>query len=346
MCIGVGVAVLNLDNRDSSQAQTADYYVVLSNVEQFTWDGYTVTGVHEDYHHVPNLRLEIPSQATVIGQRAFDNLGLTSVVIPDSVIIIDRHAFYRNNLSSVVIPDSVTHIEHHAFERNQIENLHIGNSVYRIWYHAFSRNQITSVVLPSSVVHVWHSAFLFNNITTVDLGQVQRIGEQAFGYNEITSIYIPKTVTYLRNLAFRGNDDIVIFTSHETPPPGWTSYWNYVDRDGTVIGDVIMGTEPGILLSFAYTDGAVANDVRVQIFGNVYSERIRLLFCAGVRSIDGINLVGVINGIEQGEYFVIPNTDLKLHVTKDKATQITLEIINTDLTNPINHPMHFVVVVA
>ncbi len=64
---------------------------------------------------------------TTIGEYAFSDNNLTSVVIPDSVTIIGVGAFNSNNLTSVVIPDSVTSIGESAFSYNNLNYVVIGN---------------------------------------------------------------------------------------------------------------------------------------------------------------------------------------------------------------------------
>jgi len=54
----------------------------------------------------------------VIGDDAFFNKGLTSVVIPNSVVIIGEMAFASNPIKHVVIPSSVTRIDYMAFFDN------------------------------------------------------------------------------------------------------------------------------------------------------------------------------------------------------------------------------------
>ena len=81
-----------------------------------------------------------------LGQGAFHNRQLTSVVIPDSVTSIQTAAFLGNRLTSVTIPDSVTLIGHQAFDNNQLTSIVIGNSVTSIQIAAFENNQLTSVI--------------------------------------------------------------------------------------------------------------------------------------------------------------------------------------------------------
>ena len=57
------------------------------------------------------------SQIEQIHARAFQNNGLTEIVLPDLLKRIDIRAFYGNPISTVEIPDSVTMIENNAFDK-------------------------------------------------------------------------------------------------------------------------------------------------------------------------------------------------------------------------------------
>jgi hypothetical protein len=93
----------------------------------------------------------IPDSVTHIGEEAFCNNQLTSVVIGNSVTSIGWDAFRNNRLTSVVIPNSLTSIDGWAFINNQLTSVVIGNSVRRIGKEAFSGNQLTSIVIGDNV---------------------------------------------------------------------------------------------------------------------------------------------------------------------------------------------------
>ena len=92
----------------------------------------------------------------------------TDIVIPAtasdgtttySVTTIGEAAFFDNALTSVIIPDSVTTIGQLAFASNALTSVIIGNSVTTIGQLAFNDNALTSVIIPDSVTTIGGFAF-------------------------------------------------------------------------------------------------------------------------------------------------------------------------------------------
>ena len=145
---------------------------------------------------------EVDYPVTVIGGRAFNGDGLTSVTIPDSVTAIWPIAFANNALTSVTIPDSVATIGSYAFDKNQLTSVTIPDSVTVISYGAFRKNQLTSVIIGNSVTSIESQAFRENQLTSVTIpASVEQIGEAAFANNKLvdesgSDIYTLTSVTF------------------------------------------------------------------------------------------------------------------------------------------------------
>ena len=155
-------------------------------------NGVSVTSIGNNAFAENNLTsVVIPDSVTTIGDRVFQFNNLTSVLIPDSVTIIGDYAFAENNLTSVVIPDSVTTIGGCAFCSNNLTSIVIPDSVTSIGTGAFSSNNLISVDIPDSVTTIGGSAFFRNNLTSIVIpDSVTTIGENAFSYNKLSRVYI------------------------------------------------------------------------------------------------------------------------------------------------------------
>jgi hypothetical protein len=103
----------------------------LTSISPFGFDETTGTITH---YVGDSLDIIIPEQidgiaVTAIGEHAFSNHGITSLVIPEGVISIGEYAFRKSKLSSVVIPHSVTSLGEKAFEDSQLTEVVIGNGL-------------------------------------------------------------------------------------------------------------------------------------------------------------------------------------------------------------------------
>ena len=124
----------------------------------------------------------IPDSVTYIGNSAFHRNQLSSVIIPDRVTGIGSYAFYVNQLTSVTIPDSVTDIGDGAFRNNILSSAIIGSSVTDIGQYAFSSNRLTSVIIPDNVTTIWNWAFSDNFLTSIVIGENVAFEYVVFGY--------------------------------------------------------------------------------------------------------------------------------------------------------------------
>ena len=127
----------------------------------------------------------IPNSVTSIGDGAFEDCGITSIIIPNSVTCIGENAFFDcNGLKSVTMSDGITSIGEGAF--------------------AFCRT-LRSVVIPNSVTNIGSCAFLGCSWlkSVIITNGVESIGESAFdGCGSLTSVTIPDCVTSIDDKAF------------------------------------------------------------------------------------------------------------------------------------------------
>ena len=181
-------------------------YVIGNAQSTFVMNGIEYTYVHAsgtavitDYVAAAGSDVNIPATITIglqydvigIATGAFEQKGLTSVVIPNTVATIEGNAFRDNNLTSVTIPDSVTSIGVAAFRDNQIDNLVIGNGITNITAHAFLGNNLTSFTIPNNIITIGTSAFASNQLTNITIpSSVTDIGSFAFYLNPLTQVIV------------------------------------------------------------------------------------------------------------------------------------------------------------
>ena len=113
--------------------------------------------------------VEIPQGVTAIGDDAFKNKSLTSVIIPDSMISIRGSAFKNNSLTSLTIPDSVTTIEEEVFNNNSLTSVTIGSGISLIGYWAFKdNNNLSSICIEREAAGLTLGVVPFPPSATVD----------------------------------------------------------------------------------------------------------------------------------------------------------------------------------
>jgi hypothetical protein len=94
-----------------------------------------------------------------IGNGAFQNKNLTSIIINDGIKIISDNAFANNRLTSITIPSSVTSIGASTFANNQLTSVTIPDNITTIGANAFENNPLTSFIFTGSVDTIVTNSF-------------------------------------------------------------------------------------------------------------------------------------------------------------------------------------------
>ncbi len=81
-----------------------------------------------------------------IGENAFRDSSLESVVIPDSVTILGKCAFAHTPLKSVIIGKGITFLDEYVFAETKLENVTVPVNVVRIEYAFFECKKLKSIV--------------------------------------------------------------------------------------------------------------------------------------------------------------------------------------------------------
>ncbi len=152
-----------------------------------TIEGYTITTIGDHAFSERDLTSVIfPETITTIWAQSFRNNHLTGLILPDSITTIWSLTFASNNLSSVKLSKSLKRIESYMFTYNNISSLEIPEWIEVIGIRSFYGNSITSLTLPESVQAIWSSAFFLNNITSLSIGSnVNTLDAEAFKNNGV-----------------------------------------------------------------------------------------------------------------------------------------------------------------
>ena len=176
----------------------------------------------------------IPSTVTTIGDFAFAFSRISSIVIPNSVISIGVQGFFNSRITSIDIPNSVTSLGSSAFLRTMdLETVSLGSGITRISDDLFSASGIQRIIIPSTVTEIGTSAFEdcehLESVTFASDSHLTTIGDAAFAGNiSLMAIDIPESVEVIgldvfpSNLRENGGLSINIKIS---APMNERSYW-------------------------------------------------------------------------------------------------------------------------
>jgi len=148
---------------------------------------------------------------TRVGERAFRNRALTSIVLGNNIVKIGADAFNNcSYLESITIPDSVTSIGAGAFQScRTLKTITIPDSVTSIGAGAFQYcNGVTSATIGSGITEIASDLFsgcrALSEVVIPDT--VTTIGANAFSEcNAVTRIVIGQNVTSIGEYAFYRN---------------------------------------------------------------------------------------------------------------------------------------------
>jgi hypothetical protein len=206
----------------------------------------------------------IPEGVANIGDEAFVNSSLTSIMLPVSVISIGDWAFEGcGNLAGIAIPNSVASIGDYAFDSCGLTNVAIPSSVISIGTGAFlqcaalsaitvaasnsyyssiagvlfDKNQTTLIcypgglfggyTIPTGVNSVGSEAFANSGLTSLTIpNSITSIGDWAFqDCQNLSAITIPSSVTFIGNYAFYGCGSLsTVFFEGNAPTVGSNAF--------------------------------------------------------------------------------------------------------------------------
>ena len=141
---------------------------------------------------------------THIGDKAFYNRSLSSIVIPDTVTSIGDYAFCGTPLSKVTLPNSIVSIGREAFLGANFTSIALPSSVASIGAYAFAYTTVSGITLPDSITVIDKGTFYYcRDLYNIIWGNnIQTIGDKAFYFTGFSFIEIPDSVTSIGETAF------------------------------------------------------------------------------------------------------------------------------------------------
>lgn len=205
-------------------------------------------------------------EVKIIGTRAFEGQGLTSVHIPDSVTTIWQAAFYGNQFTEIIIPNGVEVIGWKSFEHNpQLESVIIGSNVSSILSEAFYSSQLTNISFLGNRPEINWSAIRFGeNVNFTYCPNTQ--GWFGYHLNDITPSLDESCDSDFDGI-INSEDDFPFNTVETNDDSDGQAPANYATLDFDQNGSFDALTDGLILLRFAFglrgdnlIGGAIAPD--------------------------------------------------------------------------------------
>ncbi len=216
-------------------------------------------------------KIELPDGLNKIGEYAFSNSGLVSVVIPGSVDSISQRVFGDCiELRSVTIMQGVSEIQDSAFAYcTSLESIGLPDSIkYIAPYSFFSCERLTSIKIPNKVEQISFRCFeLCASLEKVELpASLKYINTAAFnGCSLIKEITLPESVKRINVDAFYGCESLKSFTVPESVyrigNNAFGMTWSETDNETVKIPDFTLNCYEN---SAAY-DYAVENGINYKI---------------------------------------------------------------------------------
>jgi len=163
---------------------------------------------------------------------------------------IGEFAFSNTKLQSVVLPSSIRTIEASAFGScSKLETITLNEGLQIIKNEAFSWSELTSITLPSTITSVGERAFeKCSCLAAVSLNEgLQSIGDFAFdSAKSLTEIAIPSTVTDMDESVFNGCTELTAVKFESNAPEAYEN-----EKAG-----VVHGSSYGVSYTVYYHEGA------------------------------------------------------------------------------------------
>lgn len=137
--------------------------------------------------------LHLPKSLKRIGERAFEDCSLKSIIGGDNVEEIERKAFKNNQLESVLGFKKLEIIGEEAFCQNRISEFFFSKRLKEIRRGAFKDNKLESIDLQTSRnVIISDYAFHNNMLEDIQINPISKVDETSFSFNPLKKLLTKK----------------------------------------------------------------------------------------------------------------------------------------------------------
>ena len=176
---------------------------------------------------------EIDGKAvTAISGDAFNNKGLTKVIMPNTLSVIDDGrvegedvigAFANNDIQEISFSANMQYIGSFAFFSGRLDEMTLPEGLKSIGESAFEKNELTNVTIPSTVENIGDEAFKENKLEKVEYTESEsvvekQIGNDVFADNNLKELEIPAGTKEIKENAYSnlGLEKLVLPAGLET----------------------------------------------------------------------------------------------------------------------------------
>ena len=193
----ISLAITDIKTAEDINVETMEVEEAEETPFEFDKETGTITGYKDGN---PPADLVIPDEINGvavkhIGQNAFKDKNLKSVVLPEGLESLEYMAFQKNNLTKIELPSTLTNLGERSLAYNSLTTIDFPESLTSIGKTSLMKNKIEEIEIPSHIEEIQEGAFNSNLLTNVTLNEgLKTLGNKAFEDNSIEDIVIPDTV--------------------------------------------------------------------------------------------------------------------------------------------------------
>ena len=168
-------------------------------------EGITIIGSSAFYSCKNITKVNLPTSLKQIYEQAFrGTTNLKSISLPDGLEVLGSRAFNASGITSIVIPGTVKTVGANAFFQSYIEQATIEDGVEILGDAAFRSCSLKEITIPGSVKEIKSSCFSeIWGLSKVTINNgVEKIDADAFNATAIKEIEIPASILEIDDTTF------------------------------------------------------------------------------------------------------------------------------------------------